>query len=83
MIDEQLSINIPKGLQRHLVTCFLLVDPGCQRLLHHPAVRTFKARSQGFHLLRQRNRYMGCQYPGIGSHADGFLLTISEYAQTG
>src|SRR3546814_2302776 len=66
VVDHPSGIDILQGFERHPVTLLLLIDPGGERLLHHPAARAFESRGHCFNLFREPQRDMRGQYLRLG-----------------
>src|SRR3546814_1015445 len=57
MVDHPTGMDILQGFERHPVTLLLLIDPGGQRLFHHPTARAFEPGGHCFNLFRERQEH--------------------------
>src|SRR3546814_4155171 len=68
MVDHPTGMDILQGFERHPVTLLLLIDPGGQRLFHHPTARAFEPGGHCFNLFRERQGDVRGQYLRLGRH---------------
>src|SRR3546814_12713992 len=82
MVDHPTGMDILQGFERHPVTLLLLIDPGGQRLFHHPTARAFEPGGHCFNLFRERQGDVRGQYLRLGRHVY-HLLSRSEERRVG
>src|SRR3546814_6264566 len=81
-MDHPSGIDILQGFERQPVTLLLLIAPGVERLLHHPAARAFESRGHCFNLFREPQRDMRGQYLRLGRHVYHLLSVRLKYNHT-
>jgi hypothetical protein len=79
MVDHAPGIDIFHCFERHAVTLLLLINPGGERLFHHPATRAFEPRGHCFNLLREVQRDVCGQHFCLSRHVHHLLSTRLKY----